>query len=109
MAEFENFSALDIRVGTILEVSDFTNAKKKAYKLIIDFGNELGNKKSSAQITDLYSKEELIGKKILAIVNFPKKQIADFISEVLVLGIYTKNGVSLIIPDKNAENGDKLG
>ena len=100
---------LDIRVGTILKAEEFKNAKKPAYKLEIDFGQEIGIKKSSAQITSLYTKEDLIGKQILAVVNFPSKQIADFISEVLVLGTYSKDGVILITPDKKAENGDKLG
>ena len=75
----------------------------------IDFGEEIGIKKSSAQITNLYTPEELIGKQILAVVNFPQKQIADFLSEVLVLGTYSKEGVILITPDKKASNGDKLG
>lgn len=109
MATFEDFLKLDIRVGTILKAEEFKNAKKPAYKLEIDFGEEIGIKKSSAQITNLYKPEELIGKQILAVVNFPSKQIADFISEVLVLGTYSKNGVILITPDKEASNGDKLG
>lgn len=109
MTTFEDFMKLDIRVGTILKAEEFKNAKKPAYKLEIDFGQEIGIKKSSAQITSLYTKEDLIGKQILAVVNFPSKQIADFISEVLVLGTYSKDGVILITPDKKAENGDKLG
>lgn len=109
MATFEDFLKLDIRVGTIIKAEEFKNAKKSAYKLEIDFGEEIGIKKSSAQITNLYKPEELIGKQILAVVNFPSKQIADFISEVLVLGTYSKNGVILITPDKEASNGDKLG
>ncbi len=109
MATFEDFMKLDIRVGTILEAEEFKKAKKPAYKLEIDFGEEMGIKKSSAQITNLYTPEELIGKQILAVVNFPQKQIADFLSEVLVLGTYSKDGVILITPDKKASNGDKLG
>ena len=109
MATFEDFMKLDIRVGTILEAEEFKKAKKPAYKLEIDFGEEMGIKKSSAQITNLYTPEELIGKQILAVVNFPQKQIADFLSEVLVLGTYSKDGVILITPDKKANNGDKLG
>ena len=109
MATFEDFMKLDIRVGTILEAEEFKKAKKPAYKLEIDFGEEIGIKKSSAQITNLYTPKELIGKQILAVVNFPKKQIADFLSEVLVLGTYSKEGVILITPDKKASNGDKLG
>lgn len=107
MATFDDFLKLDIRVGTIIEVNDFLKAKKSAYQLVIDFGC-LGIKKSSAQITELYTKEELVGKQILAVVNFPPKQIADFMSEVLVLGVYSKNGVVLIEP-KKVNNGEKLG
>ena len=96
-------------MGTIVEAKEFPEAKKKAYQLKIDFGKELGIKNSSAQISDLYSIEELIGKQILAVVNFPKKQIAYFMSEVLVLGIYNQNGVVLIEPNKFVNNGEKLG
>ena len=109
MARFEDFMKLDIRVGTIIEASAFEKAKRPAYKLKIDFGNELGVKKSSAQITDKYTIDELIGKKILAVVNFPPRQIADYMSEVLVLGTYSEGGVVLITPDKDTDNGDKLG
>ena len=109
MATFEDFMKLDIRVGTILKVEEFKKAKRPAYKLEINFGEEIGIKKSSAQITNLYTSEELIGKQILAVVNFPQKQIADFLSEVLVPGTYSKDGVILITPDKKASNGDKLG
>ena len=109
MVNFEDFEKLDIRVGTILEATNFDKAKRPAYKLKIDFGEEIGIKNSSAQITNLYSLEELIGKQILAVVNFPKKQIADFMSEVLILGTYSKEGVVLIRPDKKVDNGDKLG
>lgn len=108
MATIDDFNALDIRVGTIIEAKVFDKAKRPAYKLKIDFG-ELGIKRSSAQIIDLYSIDELVGKQILAVVNFPPRQIADFMSEVLVLGTYSKNGVILITPDKEASNGDKLG
>ena len=109
MATFEDFLKLDIRVGTIIEASVFENAKRPAYKLKIDFGDELGIKKSSAQITDKYENSELIGKKILAVVNFPPRQIANYMSEVLVLGTYSEGGVVLITPDKEVKNGDKLG
>ncbi len=109
MTDYSNFSSLDIRVGTIIDVLDFPKAKKKAYRLKIDFGENIGCKNSSAQITELYSKDQLIGKQILAVINFPARQIANFISEVLVLGIYTQNGVALIVPDQVAKNGDKLG
>lgn len=109
MAEFSDFIKIDIRVGTIIEAKVFEKAKKPAYKLKIDFGDDCGEKKSSAQITDLYSAEELIGKQVLAVVNFPPRQIADFMSEVLVLGTYSDGGVVLITPDKPVKNGDKLG
>ena len=108
MANFEDFLKLDIRVGTIVEAKVFEKAKRPAYQLLIDFG-ELGIKKSSAQITELYSCDDLVGKQILAVVNFPPRQVADFMSEVLVLGTYSDNGVILITPDKKASNGDKLG
>ena len=108
MVTFDDFLKLDIRAGTIIKVEDFPKAKRPAYKLEIDFG-ELGIKKSSAQITDLYQKRELVGKQILAVVNFPKKQVADFMSEVLVLGVYSKDGVVLIEPNKHVNNGEKLG
>lgn len=109
MATFDDFLKLDIRVGTIMEAINFDKAKKPAYKLKIDFGSEIGIKKTSAQITDKYTPGELIGKKVLAVVNFPPRQIADFMSEVLVLGTYTDGGVVLITPDKETNNGDKLG
>ncbi|MCH5148447.1 MAG: tRNA-binding protein [Clostridiales bacterium] len=109
MAIFDDFLKLDIRVGTVIEAEVFEKAKKPAYKLKIDFGKEIGIKKSSAQITERYSANELIGKQVLAVVNFPPRQIADFMSEVLVLGTYSNGGVVLITPDKPVDNGDKLG
>ena len=109
MATFEDFIKLDIRVGTIIEATNFEKAKRPAYKLKVDFGEDLGIKKTSAQITNHYSTEELIGKQVLAVVNFPPKQVADFMSEVLVLGTYSEGGVVLITPDKKINNGDKLG
>ena len=106
---WEEFEKVDMRVGTVLEVNDFPKARKPAYQLQIDFG-ALGIKKSSAQIVNLYSKEELVGKQIIAVVNFPPKQIANFISECLVLGIYNENNeVVLLSPDKKTENGCKVG
>ena len=106
---FDNFSALDIRTGTIIEAEDFPQAKKPAYKLKIDFGN-LGIKVSSAQITKLYKKEDLIGKRIVAVVNFPKKQIANFFSECLVLGAVKENGeVALLTINEYCENGIPIG
>jgi tRNA-binding protein len=108
MATFEDFMKLDIRAGTILEASVFEKAKKPAYQLKIDFG-DWGVKKSSAQITEVYETKDLVGKQVLAVVNFPPRQIADFMSEVLVLGTYSKQGVVLITPDMQVENGDRLG
>jgi tRNA-binding protein len=109
MATFDDFMKLDIRVGTIVSAKIFEKARKPAYQLEVDFGEELGVKKSSAQITDHYKPEDLIGKQVLAVVNFPPRQIANFMSEILVLGTYSKDGVVLITPDKPVENGDKLG
>ena len=108
MITLDDFKKIDIRVGTIIEASINKGARKKAYKLKIDFGS-LGIKKSSAQITELYQKNDLIGKQILAVVNFPPKQVADFLSEVLVLGVYSKKGVVLIEPNMPVNNGEKLG
>lgn len=109
MATFDDFMKLDIRVGTIISAKVFEKARKPAYKLEVDFGNEIGIKKSSAQITEVYKVEELVGKQVLGVVNFPPRQIADFMSEVLVLGTYSKEGVVLIKPDKEVKNGDRLG
>jgi len=109
MATFEDFMKLDIRVGEIVRVESFEKARKPAYKLWVDFGEEIGIKKSSAQITECYKKEDLIGKQVLGVVNFPPKQIADFISEVLILGTYSKQGVVLVQPEQIVEKGDKLG
>lgn len=109
MATFDDFLKLDIRVGTIVEAKVFEKAKKPAYQLKVDLGDEIGIKKSSAQITGHYTPEELIGKQVMAVVNFPPRQIADFMSEVLVMGTYSEGGVVLISPDKKVKNGDKLG
>ncbi len=106
---WDDFSKIDIRAGTITEVRDFPKAKKPSYQLKIDFG-ELGFKQSSAQLITLYNKEELLGKQVIAVVNFPPKQIANFFSECLVLGIYTdKNEVVLLAPDRKVENGWRIG
>ena len=109
MATFDDFMKLDIRVGTIVSAKNFEKARKPAYQLEVDMGEELGIKRSSAQITDHYRPEELIGKQVLAVVNFPPRQIANFFSEILVLGTYSEGGVVLIKPDKPVKNGDKLG
>lgn len=104
---FEDFSKIDFRVGTIISVEPFTKAIKPAYKLKIDFG-ELGILKSSAQITHRYSTEDLINKQVIAVVNFPKKQIANFISECLVLGAVNEKDVILISPEDTVMNGLKI-
>ncbi|MGO1367852.1 MAG: tRNA-binding protein [Senegalia sp. (in: firmicutes)] len=109
MANIEDFLKLDIRVGEIIKSEEFKEARKPAYKVWVDFGCEIGIKQSSAQITEKYKLDELVGKTVLGVVNFPKRQIANFMSEVLVLGVYTKDGVVLISPDKNVNKGDKLG
>jgi tRNA-binding protein len=109
MISWDDFEKIDIRIGTIIEVTDFEKAKKPAYKLKIDFGAE-GIKNSSAQITVLYSKEELLGKQIIAVINFPPKQIANFISECLVLGVYNEdNDVVLLQAERKTMNGSKIG
>ena len=106
---FEDFNNIDIRIGTVLEVNDFPNARNPAYQLTIDFG-ELGIKKSSARITGLYTKENLINKQILAIVNFQKKQIANFFSECLILGVENKHNqiVLLQASKRNLKNGEQV-
>lgn len=109
MISWEDFEKVDIRTGTILEVNDFPGARKPAYQLSIDFG-ELGIKRSSAQITTLYEKDSLIGKQVIAVVNFPVKQIANFFSECLVLGVYNEhNDVVLLQPTLPVKNGSKMG
>lgn len=106
---FDDFLKVDIRVGTINDVQDFPEARKPAYKLWIDFGDEIGEKKSSAQITSNYKKEDLIGKQVMAVVNFEKRQIGPFMSEVLTLGVPDENGeVVLLHPSQNIPNGGKL-
>lgn len=107
--EWADFQKVDMRVGTIIDVQDFPEARKPAYKLQVDFGNEIGIKKSSAQITDLYTKEELIGKQIMAVVNFTPKQIGPIMSDCLVTGFHREDGaVVLVAPDMNLQNGARL-
>ena len=110
MATINDFEKINIRVGKIIQVDDFPEARKPAYKLTIDFGEEIGIKKSSAKIVDLYTKEDLQDKLVLGVVNFPPRQIGTFMSEVLTLGVPNKNGeVILIAPDnKDAKIGGKL-
>lgn len=106
---WDDFEKLDIRVGTIAEVTDFPKARKPSFQIKVDFGS-LGIKRSSAQITSLYSKEELIGKQVVAVVNFPPKQIASFYSECLILGVYTEqNEVVLLQPERKVQNGGRIG
>ena len=107
---WDDFEKLEIRVGQVIEVNDFPKARKPAYKLLIDFGEELGIKNSSAQITHHYTKDDLLNKQVIAVVNFPPKQIAGFISECLVLGIYDENNdVILLKPERPVKNGQKIG
>ena len=107
---WSDFEKIDIRVGTIINASNFEKARNPAYILEVDFG-DLGIKKSSAQVTALYSEEDLVGKQILAVVNFPKKQIANFFSECLILGIYGENSkeVTLLVPSLPTKNGLQVG
>jgi len=109
MINWDDFAKLDIRSGTILEVTDFPKARNPSYQLRIDFG-PLGTKQSAAQITHHYTPEGLIGKQVIAVMNFPPKQIANFFSECLVLGVYDENNqVILLEPGKPVENGQKIG
>jgi len=106
---WSDFEKLDIRAGTIIQVEDFPEARRPAWKLRIDFG-ELGVKRSSAQITTLYKKEELLNRQVIAVVNFPPKQIGPFISECLVMGVYGETGeVILLQPERGVKNGGKIG
>lgn len=106
---WSDFEKIDIRSGTIIAVTDFPKAKNPAYILEIDFG-DLGIKKSSAQITALYDKSELVGKQIVAVVNFPKKQIANFFSECLIMGVYGENkDVTILTPSLKVKNGAQIG
>ncbi len=109
MISWDDFSKIDIRVGTIIQVEDFPQARNPAYKLTIDFG-ELGIKRSSAQVTKLYTPESLLQKQIIAVINFPPKQIANFFSECLVLGVIgTDKEIILLHPQRQVKNGLKIG
>ena len=109
MATFDDFLKIDIRVGEIIKAEPFPKAKNPSYKLVVDFGEEIGIKNSSAQITEVYTPQELVGKQVLGVVNFPPRNIAGFKSEVLVLGTYSDEGVVLIQPERKVSKGDKLG
>ena len=107
---WDEFAQVELRVGTVAEVSEFPEARKPAWKLKIDFGDKIGLRKSSAQITDLYQAEDLFGRQVVAVVNFPKKQIGPIMSECLVTGFYQEDGaVVLIMPERPVKNGAKLG
>lgn len=109
MATIDDFGKLDIRVGLITDVQDFPEARKPAFKLVIDFGSEIGLKKSSAQIVKLYTKEQLIGRQVLCVINFPPRQIGPFLSEVLTLGVPDENGeVVLLKPDSDVPLGGRM-
>lgn len=110
MITWDDFEKIDMRVGSIIEVNDFPKARKPAYRLTIDFGEDIGLKRSSAQITAHYKKDDLLNRKVVAVVNFPPKQIADFISECLVLGVYDENkDVILLEPERAVKNGMRIG
>ncbi|WP_299429753.1 tRNA-binding protein [uncultured Maribacter sp.] len=108
LISWEDFSKIDIRVGTIVGVTNFPEVRNPAFKLEVNFGEEIGIKKTSAQITKLYSKEDLLGKQVTAVVNFPKKQIANFMSECLILGAVDGKDVTLLQPTEVVSNGLKV-
>jgi len=105
-----DFEKVELRAGTIVRVEDFPEARKPAYKVWVDFGPELGERKTSAQISTLYTKEELVGRQIIGVVNFPVKQVGPFRSEFLLTGLYREDGaVVMAVPDKPVQNGARLG
>lgn len=107
--DWSDFEKVELRVGSIVEVEDFPEARKPAYRLKIDFGDEIGLRKSSAQITDIYSKQDLVGRQVVAVINFPPKQIGPMRSECLVTGFHREDGaVVLVSPDSEVPNGAKL-
>jgi len=107
---WSDFEKIELRAGTVVEVNEFPEARKPAFKLKIDFGEGLGIKQSSVQIKDLYKSDELKGKQVICVVNFPPKQIGPFISECLITGLYKEDGtVVLAVPDKQVQNGARLG
>lgn len=109
MITFDDFQKVDIRVGTVLAVEEFPQARKPAWKLTIDFGAEVGVKQASAQITSLYGKADLIGRQVLGVVNFPPRQIGPFRSEVLVLGLHDAAGAVVVIgPERPVANGERM-
>ena len=107
---WSDFEKVEIRCGTVVDVKDFPKARKPSYQFLIDFGAEVGVKRSSAQVTHYYQKEDLVNKQVIAVVNFPPKQIADFFSECLVLGVYDENNhVILLQPERAVKNGQRIG
>lgn len=109
VATIEDFDKIDIRVGTVVDAQDFPQARKPAYRLTIDFGPEIGTKRSSAQLTVHYRREELVGRQVIAVVNFPPRQVGPFMSEVLTLGMPDPDGgVVLLVPDKAVPNGGRM-
>ncbi len=106
---WNDFEKVELRVGTIMRIEDFPEARKPAYKLWVDFGDDIGVKKSSAQITKHYNQDDLLGKQVIGVINFPEKQIGPVLSQVLVTGFSDENGdIILAVPDKNTPNGAKL-
>ena len=107
---WDDFEKIEMRTGTIIDVQDFPKARKPAYQLVIDFGESIGTRRSSAQITVHYQKQDLLNRQVIAVVNFPPKQIAGFVSECLVLGVYDENNdVVLLQPASHVKNGLKIG